>query len=161
MGKRVFLVRHAKALKRDEWEGDDCKRPLTEEGEREFKEFLKVLEPFLPKEGKVISSPCERALKTAELLADFLSLPLVVDERLSPDAEPEDYLSVIKRRRGVLYLVGHEPDLSLFLNRLTCLSPSGVAFKKGAVAELRKREDRWQLYAFYNPKSLNRTRKRS
>jgi phosphohistidine phosphatase len=154
MGKRVFLVRHGKALKREEWKGDDCLRPLTEDGKREFLEFLRLLKPFLPNEGRVISSPCEIALKTAELLADFLSLPLIIDERLSPDSEPSDYLKVT-RRKGTLYLVGHEPELSLFLNYLTCISPSKLAFKKGAIAEVRKKKNVWELYAFYNPKSIS------
>ena len=154
MGKRVFVVRHAKALKREEWKGDDCKRPLTEEGIKEFREFVKWLRPVFPKKVKLISSPCERALKTAEILGELLNVKVKVDERLKPDAEPEDYLQVIKENRGDLILVGHEPDISLFLNAVTCLSPARVAFKKGAVAELRKKGRDWELYSIFNPKSL-------
>ncbi|RUM87211.1 MAG: phosphohistidine phosphatase [Thermovibrio sp.] len=138
MGKRVFLVRHAKAVKRNEWKGNDCERPLTEEGFEKFREFLKVISPIFPKKIKVISSPCKRALQTAELISEKIGAPLKVDELLSPDAEPEDYEKVLKKYRGNLALVGHEPDLSLLLNYLTCLSPSKISFKKGAVAEIRR-----------------------
>ena len=154
MGKRVFLVRHARAVKREEWRGDDCLRPLTEEGKEEFRNFVQKVLFLFPKGVKLISSPCERALKTAEILGELLGREVVVDERLAPDAEPEDYESVVKSYRGSLVLVAHEPDLSLFLNYLTCLSPSSVAFKKGAVAELRKKGGRWKLFNFLIPKSF-------
>ena len=156
MGKRIFLVRHAKTLKREEWKKDDCLRPLTEEGIKEFKRFLDWLKPVLPEKTLIISSPCERALHTAELISERIDGELKVEELLSPDAEPEDYEKVIKKykKEKNLILVGHEPDLSLFLNYLTCLSPSKFAFKKGAVAELRKNNSNFKLFAFYNPKSL-------
>jgi len=154
MGKRVFLVRHAKALKREEWKGNDCERPLTEKGKEEFREFLNWLKPVFPKRAKIVSSPCERALKTAQMLSDLFGYDLKVENSLMPDAEPEDYERVLAKHRGNLILVGHEPDLSLFLNYITCISPSRLAFKKGAVAELRKSKGVWKLFAFYNPSSL-------
>ncbi len=153
MGKRVFLVRHAKALKRQEWKGDDCKRPLTKEGKEEFKIFLNWLKPIFPKKAKVISSPCERALKTAEIISGLFGYDLKVESSLMPDAEPEDYEEVVRKYRGNLILVGHEPDLSLFLNYLTCISPAKLAFKKGAVAEIRKSKGKWKLFALYSPSS--------
>ena len=156
MGKRVFVVRHAKALKREDWKGDDCKRPLTKEGVEEFRRFIEWLKPVFPERVRVISSPCERALKTAEVLGELLKVKVKVDERIKPDAEPEDYLAVIKENRGDLILVGHEPDISLFLNAITCLSPSKLAFKKGAVAELRKKGREWELYSIFNPRSLKK-----
>lgn len=156
MGKRVFLVRHAKALKRENWDKDDCLRPLTEEGIKEFKAFLDWLSPVLPKKALIVSSPCERALHTAKLISKKLNAELKIEELLSPDAEPENYKKVLNKykNRKNLFLVGHEPDLSLFLNYLTCLSPSKVAFKKGAVVELRGSSSNLKLFAFYNPKSL-------
>ena len=156
MGKRVFLVRHARALKREEWKKDDCLRPLTEEGIEEFKNFLDWLRAVLPKKALIVSSPCERALQTAKLIAEKIKGDLIVEELLFPDAEPEDYLKVLKKykTRKNLILVGHEPDLSLFLNHLTCLSPSKVSFKKGAVVELRRDNGCYSLFALYNPKSL-------
>ena len=154
MGKRVFLVRHAKALKREEWKGDDCKRPLTEEGVEEFERFLSVILPVFPKGVRVVSSPCERALKTAEMIASKLGVELVVEELLSPDSEPEDYERVVKKYRGNLILVGHEPDISLFLNHLTCLSPSRVKIKKGCVVELVRKSGKFLLYGIYNPRRM-------
>ena len=156
MGKRVFLVRHAKALKREEWGKDDCRRPLSEEGVEEFKKFLNWLGSVLPKRALIVSSPCERALHTAKLIAERIEGDLRVEEFLSPDADPENYEKVLRKykRKRNLILVGHEPDLSLFLNHLTCLSPSRFAFKKGAVVELRKNNGVYKLFGFYNPKSL-------
>ncbi len=151
MGERVFVVRHAKALSRDEWKGDDCQRPLTEEGKREFEEFVSAISFIFPKSLKIVSSPCSRALETAEILSSCLNAEVSVDERLSPDAEPQDYLSVLEGVKGSVILVGHEPDISLFLNYLTCISPACIAFKKGAIAEIRKKNDKWKLFGFYNP----------
>ncbi len=151
MGKRVFLIRHAKALSRDEWKRDDCLRPLTEEGTLEFKRFIEKISFIFPESLKVISSPCKRALETAEILSSRLRTELSVNEKLSPDAEPENYLSIIESEEENVALVGHEPDISLFLNYLTCLSPACIAFKKGAIAELRKKGNKWKLFGFYVP----------
>jgi phosphohistidine phosphatase len=152
MGKRVFLVRHAKAVKREEWKGDDCERPLTKEGIEEFESFLRAVSFIFPRRVKVISSPCRRALQTAEIISKEVGAPVKVEELLSPDAEPEDYERVLKKYRGNLILVGHEPDLSLFLNYLTCLSPSRISFKKGAIVEVRKENGSFTLFGFFNPK---------
>ncbi|RMA97230.1 SixA phosphatase family protein [Hydrogenothermus marinus] len=152
--RKIFLVRHAKAEKRENWEGDDCKRPLTEEGEKEFRKFTNFIVQILPEDIKIISSPCERALKTAKILAEVLYKEVNIEENLSPDAEPEDYLEVVKNYEGNIVLVGHEPDLSLFLNEITCISPNRVAFKKGTVAEIIEKKDKFLLAGFYRPNFL-------
>lgn len=152
--RRIFLIRHGKAEKRERWKGDDCERPLTEKGIKEFKTFSEWLIQIFPEDLTIISSPCERALKTAEILAELLRKEVVVDRRLSPDAEPEDYMKVIKKYKGNIALVGHEPDLSLFLNEITCLSPNRIAFKKGAVAEIWQKKDKFLLSGFYSPKII-------
>ncbi|MEO2068363.1 MAG: histidine phosphatase family protein [Desulfurobacteriaceae bacterium] len=152
--RRIFLIRHAKAEKRENWKEDDCKRPLTEKGIKEFREFSKWLAGILPEDLTIISSPCERSLKTAKILAENLGIDVIVDEKLSPDAEPEDYLKVIKKHKGNLALVGHEPDLSLFLNEITCISPNRIAFKKGTVAEIWQKKDKFLFSGFYIPKVI-------
>jgi len=63
-------------------------------------------------------------------------------------------MKVVKKQKGNIALVGHEPDLSLFLNEITCLSPNRIAFKKGAVAEIWQKKDKIFLYGFYNPKII-------
>ncbi|WP_163327972.1 phosphohistidine phosphatase SixA [Desulfurobacterium thermolithotrophum] len=152
--RKIFLVRHGKAEKRENWEGDDCKRPLTEKGIKEFEAFSNWLSDILPEKVTIISSPCDRALETAKILAKTLGKEVIIENKLLPDAEPQSYMKVIKKHKGNLILVGHEPDLSLFLNELTCVSPNRIAFKKGAVAEILEKKNKFFLFGFYNPKTI-------
>lgn len=152
--RRIFLIRHAKAEKRGNWKGDDCERPLTAEGIEEFEKFSKWLARILPADLTFVSSPCERALNTAKILTQLLKKKVATDKQLSPGAEPTDYLQVIEKHHGNIALIGHEPDLSMFLNEITCISPNRVAFKKGAVAEIQQKKGKFFLSGFYNPKAI-------
>ncbi len=67
-GLRTFyVVRHAKAGDREEWSGDDRKRPLTAKGRRQAEALVGVL-AALPV-SQVFSSPYRRCVQTVEPLA--------------------------------------------------------------------------------------------
>lgn len=66
----VFLVRHAHALARTEWHGDDEQRDLSSKGHRQARRLVPVLTEMKP--GRVLSSPARRCLDTVEPLADAL-----------------------------------------------------------------------------------------
>lgn len=64
---RVLLVRHAEAGDRRRWEGDDHRRPLSDEGRRQAERLVEVLrdQPV----GRILSSPYARCMQTVEPLA--------------------------------------------------------------------------------------------
>ncbi|SNR71321.1 phosphohistidine phosphatase SixA [Desulfurobacterium atlanticum] len=149
--RKIFLIRHGKAVDREEWIGDDCKRPLTEEGEEEFREFAQKIKYLFPDDFIIVSSPCERALKTAQILKEITGQKLKITELLKPDAEVEDYLEVLEKFDGNIAIVAHEPDLSIFMNELLCINPSRIKFKKGGVAKIIEKKGRYFLSFFITP----------
>src|SRR2546428_7425922 len=70
----VFVIRHAKAVDREEWEGDDRLRPLTKAGRRQADGLAEALKN--ERIDKVLSSPFVRCVQTVEPLAAKLRLPI-------------------------------------------------------------------------------------
>ena len=73
-GRMVLLVRHARAISRAEWEGDDDERPLDECGWAQADELVRLLAHFDP--TMVVSAPVLRCQQTVEPLAGSLGVPL-------------------------------------------------------------------------------------
>jgi len=80
----VFLVRHAGAGDREDWEGDDRRRPLTNKGWKQARGIAEQLEPRGVR--RLISSPYLRCVQTLEPLAERLGLPIQKDDRLAEGA---------------------------------------------------------------------------
>ena len=72
----LYLVRHAPAVQKDpdRWRHDG-KRPLTPEGEKEFRLAARGLARMAPRADVILSSPARRAWQTAELLSELDSWP--------------------------------------------------------------------------------------
>ena len=77
----VLLVRHAHALSRNGWEGDDDARELSVTGHRQARLLVPVLEGFDP--GLVLSSPALRCLDTVRPLAEALGRPVRSEPHLA------------------------------------------------------------------------------
>lgn len=146
----LILIRHARAFERDpqRWP-DDARRPLTEEGVRDFRRLAKRLGRVVPSVELVESSSFERAWATAELLRQRAGWPKPMRaERLEPDADeglsPERMqslgrsISAMSGLRTVAW-IGHEPMLSALASLLLTGSRHGmrVDFAKGAALALR------------------------
>jgi phosphohistidine phosphatase SixA len=80
----VFLVRHAHAGDREDWEGDDRKRPLSKKGWKQARGLVGQLEPLGVRQ--LISSPYVRCVQTVEPLAERLGLEIEKDDRLAEGA---------------------------------------------------------------------------
>jgi 8-oxo-dGTP diphosphatase len=93
----LFLVRHAKAGSRKDWDGDDLHRPLSNRG---WRQANALVEPLVGHAAALISSPYVRCMQTLRPLADCLHLTVIADERL---AEGDDF-------RGALELIEHAED---------------------------------------------------
>jgi phosphohistidine phosphatase len=121
--KRLTLVRHAKS----DWslpDQNDWDRPLNKRGQRDAPEMARRLRSRRLKPDLVLSSPAVRALSTATVFARELKVPaasVVQDERLYL-ATPADLLAVVRELGGAarhLMVVGHNPGLTEFANRLS------------------------------------------
>ena len=101
---RVILVRHAKALSREQWVTKDALRPLNKKGRRQAGILAAMLAGFRP--TAVLSAPAVRCKDTAKPIAKACGLPVLTA------AEPD--LATIE---GVTVLVHHKPDIQELLRR--------------------------------------------
>ena len=77
----LLLVRHAHALSRAEWDGDDRDRQLSQRGYRQAAGLVAVLTELGP--ARLLSSPYLRCLDTLRPLGDALGCPVEIDDRLA------------------------------------------------------------------------------
>lgn len=91
----LLLVRHAKAGKRDEWDGPDDLRPLTEPGWAQ----AKAIRTLLPLFGadRVHSAPQVRCVQTVQALADDLGVDVVVEPLLAEEPYRDDAAAALGR----------------------------------------------------------------
>lgn len=137
----IYLLRHGDA---EEGTGDDAARRLTPKGERQARAAGRALGALGIKLDTCLTSPKVRALDTARLACDALGLEPEVAEELR--GGPFDSLGLAAGRGDVL-LVGHEPDFSGEVARLT---GANVKLRKGGVAVV----DGSTLVALLRPKDL-------
>jgi phosphohistidine phosphatase len=140
----LYLFRHGHAEHETE---DDAARRLTEKGERQARAAGAALAALGEQIDACLTSPKVRAADTARLACG--SLPGV-----EPEVAPElagggfDALALAAGRGNVL-LVGHEPDLS---NEIARLTGGKVKLRKGGIAII----DGSTLEALLRPKDLKR-----
>lgn len=173
---QLILLRHATAIERDAWSGDDDARPLTEEGLARFNRVVCGLQALELRFDLVLHSPWLRAAQTAALLAPVLDGP----QRLTPDLAVSPTGSVIESlliqcgAHANVALVGHEPFLSELLAALIVAPPPvrhsvvpagapaprlGCRWKKGGLAWLEAEQPAvggYELVAFLSPAVLRR-----
>jgi phosphohistidine phosphatase len=139
----IYLLRHGEA---EEGSGDDAARRLTEKGERQARDAGRALAALQVEIDACLSSPKTRALETARLACEALRVEVEVTEALRGGRF--DALDLAAGRGDVL-LVGHEPDFSAEVGRLT---GANVAMKKGGIAVV----DGSVLVALLRPNELKR-----
>jgi len=84
----LYLVRHAVAVGRSEWAGDDAVRPLTKRGERQAAALVELLDGTAVR--RVLSSPTVRCRDTVAPLAARLALPVEEAAELAEGTDPDD-----------------------------------------------------------------------
>jgi phosphohistidine phosphatase len=121
----IYLLRHGEA---EDGDGDDAARRLTAKGERQARAAGLALRELGVGIDACLTSPKVRALDTAHLACEALGVEVEVTEALGGGRL--DALD-LAAGRGDLLLVGHEPDFSAEVGRLT---GANVALKKGGIA---------------------------
>ena len=123
----IYLLRHGDA---EEPDGDDAARKLTEKGERQARAAGRALATLGAEIDACLTSPKVRAAETARLACEPLGIELERAAELAGGGF--DALSLAAGRGNVL-LVGHEPDFSEEIVRLT---GGKVRLRKGGLAIL-------------------------
>lgn len=112
----LVLLRHAHALEREKWSGDDGDRPLTDKGTRQVVALSKTMQVFGLQ--KIESSDALRCLNTARPIAEELTIPLEVNPMLSEYEYHRDkkgakrYIKEIVNLDEPILICGHNPLLS-------------------------------------------------
>lgn len=137
MALRLYFLRHGRAASRAEWRGEDRLRPLTPEGEAAVAREAATLAAMDLGFAAVVTSPLERARRTAEIVVAALDgVPLEQDERLAPGFDLAALRAVVAEHGApkALMLVGHEPDFSRVVGAL--IGGGRVVCKKGGLARV-------------------------
>ena len=137
----LLLLRHGDA---EDGDGDDHARRLTPKGERQAVAAGEALAALGIEVDACLSSTRVRAAETARLACRVLGVEVEVTDELR--GGPFDGPGLAARRGDVL-LVGHEPDFSGEVARLT---GANVKMKKGGLAIV----EGSTLVALLRPKEL-------
>jgi 8-oxo-dGTP diphosphatase len=121
--KPLILLRHAKAITRDEWLGEDDDRPLDSYGQNQAKRLLAIYQVFNLEQ--IHSSDAIRCYDTVSPIAKGLNLKLEVTDKLSEvtykkdKEEAFDYAKDLMKLNESVLLCSHNPILPKMLNKLT------------------------------------------
>ena len=139
----LYLVRHAVAHHRDyeRWP-NDADRPLTPEGEEDFRAVARGLGSIVPGVEVLLSSPFVRAWRTAGILDEETSWPAPrVFPALEPEVPPHKVTLALATysQTKTLALVGHRPSMHELAAYLLSGSEDGldIGLKKGGAACIR------------------------
>lgn len=119
--KTLLIMRHAKSS----WSNpslSDHERPLKERGRRDAPMMGRLIRSQELTPGVIISSSAERALMTADAVADACSYEgeLKITRELY-HGDTEDYVQVIQRlgsNHDIIMVVGHNPGMEELLEQL-------------------------------------------
>ncbi len=142
----LYLVRHAVAFRRDpdRWP-HGSRRPLTPEGEEEFRLAVRGLARIVPRVDVILSSPFQRAWHTAEILSELDSWPAPEPSPVlrpgSRAASPEKAILALEDYADAksVAVVGHKPRLQELAAYLLTGEGDGMKIKirQGSVTCIR------------------------
>jgi 8-oxo-(d)GTP phosphatase len=94
----LLLIRHARAGKRSEWQGDDRRRPLDDIGRRQAAALAEALEGFAI--TRILSSPYDRCVQTVEPLAARRGLEIELAPELGEERQHDDGAALARGLAG-------------------------------------------------------------
>lgn len=127
--KQIILVRHAKAVEREDWKWADFDRPLTQAGDSSNHIVANYLRLIGVKPDRIVASPSVRTRETARWLAKKLSIEKVEYEKELYNEVPslirdpiDVHMAVVrstKKSCKILMIVWHNTDISDFASFLS------------------------------------------
>ena len=139
----LFFLRHGIAVERGSpGYRNDADRPLTPKGERQMHAIAQILKSREIPLDLILSSPYERAARTAAILAQAFGAArkLQLNEDLTPGGNPKKLIAQLhstRPRPDHVWLVGHEPYLSTLISILTTGNAGlPIVLKKGGLCRL-------------------------
>jgi len=130
----LILIRHAKAVARSDWAGDDADRPLDPAGTADAAALASVLECFVPS-ALILSSPTARCLDTVRPYGERTGVRVRAEERLkassgtSPAASASLISDLVAAGRPVILCAHRENLPSLLEAALESVSEAKVPDK--------------------------------
>jgi 8-oxo-(d)GTP phosphatase len=131
-----ILLRHARALPRSDWKGDDGARPLDKAGTADAGLLAGLLACFAPGGGSasqatVVSSPTVRCLDTVRPYADLTGSPVRSEESLralsrSASANPASLIYGLIVGRDPAIVCAHRENLPFLLDAALVVTGSGA-----------------------------------
>jgi len=94
----ILLIRHAWAGERNDWEGDDRRRPLDRRGRRQAEELVELLAPY--ELARILSSPYDRCVQTVDPLAAARGVEVELSEALAEERQEEDGARLVRSLVG-------------------------------------------------------------
>ena len=129
----VYLVRHAKAGKREAWVENDLLRPLSRKGRVQAEGLVDL---FQGREiDQVMTSPSLRCVQTVRPLALSRSLPIGEHDELAEGASIDDALSFARSSGGSVVMCSHGDVIPSLVQTLVSCGIEMVdppAWKKGS-----------------------------
>jgi len=121
--KTLLLVRHAKS----DWSAEglgDSERPLNERGKKDAPEMAKRLKKKGLKIDAFISSPANRAKKTAKYFADEFNVDkdnILIEPKLygAPPSGFETVVASLNDKKDTVVVFSHNPGITDYANTLT------------------------------------------
>ncbi len=151
----LYFLRHGQSVPRSKWKGDDESRPLTEAGVSAMAHAAWTLARLGVTPDVLVTSPAERAQRTAEIVAPVLGLQgrLSTEHCLGKGFGMKQLRRLLRRhsRAGSIMLVGHNPAFTTIIHKLTgghaALSKGGIARVHLSARKSRSAELVWLLQA--------------
>ena len=134
----LVVLRHAEAVKRKDWDGEDPQRPLTPHGQRQAAALVPLLAAY--DAGRIMSSSSTRCLETVAPYAGHSGWPLEpnfgLSEELATEASVLEAVTMVLDDQECAVLCGHRPVLPAMFAALD-LDP--VALDPGAMVVVHHR----------------------
>lgn len=158
----ISLIRHGEAEDIGGKIKTDGDRPLTEQGMKDIRMIAKAMDRLGMGFTAILSSPLERAHKTAEIIADVLKSRdlLKITESLSIPPSRTALLQELRQftKDDHILLVGHEPNMGMLTSYFLGNDKMLVNFKKGSLCKIEVLRfhptPRGELKWFLTPKQM-------
>ncbi len=160
----LYILRHGIAVDPGTPGIADDERPLTPKGEKRIREIAQGLNKLKLKLDRIATSPLPRARGTAEIVAEVLEIPRLVE--VASVLKVGNSATTIarwleERAEDRLMIVGHNPSVSELVSLLVHGTPQPMIcdLKKGGMAALSRMsvtQDMYELSWIATPRLIRR-----